>query len=340
MAVNIKRESRSCRQSQQKTDYQNAANHFSPAATSVEGSLAALLVGDPTNVRSNNQTSRSVGQFSKSVRKRTRQNEVSVMFETLRFRAPIRFSRGLATFVAERGAIMNGRDISIAASDGGNFGGYLTQPKDAKAPGVVIIQEIFGVNDHIREVVDEYAAAGYLALAPDMFWRIEPNVRLGYSPGEVQKARAYRPKFNLDLGVHDIESTIKTMRAMPQCDGKVAVVGYCFGGLMAYLTAARTDVAAASCYYGGGIDTFIAEASAVKGPIQFHFGAKDAAIPVEVWDKVRCAFAGRNDAEVFAYEGAEHGFNCTRRASFHPEASKLARSRTLDLLHRTIGPRA
>src|ERR1039458_7444655 len=131
---------------------------------------------------------------------------------------------------------MNGRSASITASDGGKFSGYLSLPKSAKAPGVVIVQEIFGVNDHIREVVDEYAGEGYLALAPAMFWRIEPNVQLGYRPEEVQKARAYRPRFNIDLGVRDIESAIKTLRAMPECDSKVAVVGYCFGGLMAYLT--------------------------------------------------------------------------------------------------------
>jgi len=232
-----------------------------------------------------------------------------------------------------------GRDTSIAASDGGRFSGYLSVPKSAKAPGLVIIQEIFGVNDHIREVVDEYANSGYVALAPEMFWRIEPNVQLGYTPEDVQKARAFRPKFNFDLGVRDIDSTIKALRATPECDGKVAVVGYCFGGLMAYLAAARTDVAAASCYYGGGIDTFIAEATAVKCPIQFHFGAKDAAIPAEIWDKVRTAFEGRKDAEVFVYEGAEHGFNCTKRASFNPEASKLARTRTMEMLRRTVGPR-
>jgi carboxymethylenebutenolidase len=234
---------------------------------------------------------------------------------------------------------MNGRSASIIAGEGGKFDGYLAMPRSAKAPAVVIIQEIFGVNDHIREVTDEFAADGYLALAPDMFWRIEPNVQLGYTPEEVQKARAYRPRFNLDLGVRDIEAAVKNLRAMPECDGKVAVVGYCFGGLMAYLAAARSEVAAASCYYGGGIDGFLGEAQAVKCPIQFHFGEKDAAIPPAVWEKVRGAFADRADAEVFVYEGAEHGFNCTRRASFHPAASKLARSRTLDLLHRTIGPR-
>jgi carboxymethylenebutenolidase len=153
---------------------------------------------------------------------------------------------------------MNGRNASIVASDGGKFDGYLALPSSAKAPAVVIIQEIFGVNDHIREVVDQFAGDGYLALAPDMFWRIEPNVQLGYTPEEVQKARAYRPRFNLELGVRDLEAAVKMLRAMPECDGKVAVVGYCFGGLMAYLAAARTNVSAAACYYGGGIDTFIA----------------------------------------------------------------------------------
>ncbi len=101
---------------------------------------------------------------------------------------------------------------------------------------------------------------------------------------------------------------------------------------MAYLTAARTDVAAASCYYGGGIDGFLGEAGSIKCPIQFHYGSEDKGIPPEVWDKVRSAFKGRAGAEVFIYEGAGHGFNCNRRPSWHPEAATLARSRTLALL--------
>jgi carboxymethylenebutenolidase len=233
---------------------------------------------------------------------------------------------------------MTGRMVTITASDGGKFGGFLAPPRTTPAPGVVIIQEIFGVNEHIRNVVEEYAAAGYVAIAPDMFWRIEPNLQLGYTPDDIQKARGYRGKFNFDAGVRDIESAMDAIRAMPECNRKLAVIGYCFGGLMAYLTAARTDVAAASCYYGGGIDQFIGEASSVKCPIQFHFGSEDKAIAPAVWDKVRGAFAGRKDAEVFIYEGAEHGFNCSLRASFNPEASKLARARTMELLHRTIGP--
>ena len=231
---------------------------------------------------------------------------------------------------------MSGHDISITASDKGKFSGYLNLPGSAKAPGVVIIQEIFGVNDQIREVVDEYAAAGYVALAPDVFWRIEPNVRLGYSSEDVQKARGFRPKFNLDLGVRDIESTVKTMRAMPECNGKIAAVGYCFGGLMAYLTAARTDVSALMLLW--------------RRHRHVHRRGEGGEVP----DPVSLRREGRRDTfrglgqsprrisrsqgcGSFVYDGAEHGFNCSKRASFNPEASKLAGSRTLDLLRRTIG---
>ncbi len=233
----------------------------------------------------------------------------------------------------------DGKMVSIAAADGGQFNGYLALPKGGAAPGVLIVQEIFGVNAHIRDVVEEYAASGYVALAPDLFWRVEPNLQLDYTPEGIQKARTLRGKFDLNLGMSDIAATIEALKATPGCNGKVAAVGYCFGGFIGYLTAARTDVAAASCYYGGGIDGFLGEAGAVKCPIQFHFGAADQGIPMAAVDKIRTAFADRKDAEVFVYEGAGHGFNCNRRTSFHPAASDLARRRTLDLLRRTIGPR-
>jgi len=233
----------------------------------------------------------------------------------------------------------NGKMIPIAAADGGKFNGYLAAPKGGAAPGVVIIQEIFGVNAHIRDVVEEYAANGYVALAPDMFWRVEPDLQLDYTPEGMQKARELRGKFDLKLGMSDVGATIEALKAAPGCNGKIAAVGYCFGGFIGYLTAARFGIAAASCYYGGGIDGFLGEAEAVKCPIQFHFGAEDHGIPMTAVDKIRAAFAGRKNAEVFVYEGAGHGFNCNRRASFHPAASDLARQRTLDMLRRTIGPR-
>jgi carboxymethylenebutenolidase len=234
---------------------------------------------------------------------------------------------------------MSGNSTSITARDRGRFTGYLAMPKSRPAPGVLIVQEIFGVNPHIRDVVDQYAADGYVALAPDMFWRVEPNLQLDYTPEGIQKARSLRGKFNLELGMDDVAASLDALRATPGCSGNVAVIGYCFGGFIAYLTAARTGVAAASCYYGGGIDGFLGEANSIKCPIQFHYGAEDQGIPMAAVEKVRSAFAGRKDAEVFVYKGAGHGFNCDRRPSFHETASKLARERTLDLLRRTIGPR-
>jgi carboxymethylenebutenolidase len=231
----------------------------------------------------------------------------------------------------------NGKMLSISAADGGKFNGYLASPSAASAPGILIIQEIFGVNAHIRDMVDHYAAQGYVAMAPDMFWRVEPNRQLDYTPEDIQKARELRMKFTVDLGMKDIASSLAALRAVPGCNGRVAVIGYCFGGFIGYLTAARTDVAAAACYYGGGIDGFLGAAAAVKCPIQFHFGGADQGIPLTAIDKIRGAFAGRKDAEIFVYEGAGHGFNCDRRASFHPAASKLARERTLALLRSTIG---
>lgn len=234
---------------------------------------------------------------------------------------------------------MNGKTVSINTSDGKKFDAYMATPGSGAGPGLLVIQEIFGVNAHIRDVVEQYAEEGYFAIAPDLFWRVQPGVQLGYDEEGIRQGRAIRGKFDFELGIDDIKSTIRALRAMPGCSGKAGVVGYCFGGLIAYLIAARTDVAAASCYYGGGIDGFIGEAGSVKCPIQFHYGSEDKGIPPEVWDKVRTAFKGRENAEVFVYQGAGHGFNCNRRASYSAFASQLARSRTIGLLRNAIGPR-
>src|SRR5579871_3621636 len=136
---------------------------------------------------------------------------------------------------------MTGRDITISSPDG-NFSGYLAAPTAGRGPGVVVIQEIFGVNGFVREVADSYAARGYFALAPDLFWRIEPNVRLTDKTNEEwKKAFDLMGKFNADLGVKDIQATITHLRNEQGANGKVGAVGYCLGGLLAYLTAARTD---------------------------------------------------------------------------------------------------
>ena len=219
---------------------------------------------------------------------------------------------------------MSGQSISIAAHDGGSFSAYLAKPESGTGPGIVIVQEIFGVNAHIRSVCDRYAEEGYFAIAPDIFWRVQPGVELDYNDDGIKQGRALAMKADLGLIVKDVASTISALRAMPGATGKVGVVGFCFGGRVAFLTAARTDVDVAISYYGGGIDQHVNEAPSIKCPIMLHWGADDAGIPAAQRETVRTALAGHDRAESYVYAGAGHGFNCDRRASYHVRGASRA----------------
>ncbi len=234
---------------------------------------------------------------------------------------------------------MAGETISISAADGGAFGAYIARPESGAGPGIVVLQEIFGVNDHIRSVCDLYAQEGYIAVAPDIFWRMQPGVELGYDEAGMKRGIELAGKCDIGLVLKDISAAIGSVRAMQGSSGKVAVVGFCYGGLLAFLTAARTDVDAAICYYGGRIDRQLSEAASIKCPIMFHWGADDAGIPAASREAVRTALAGHDRAESYVYAGAGHGFNCDRRASFDRFSARLAHSRTIGLLRWTIGPR-
>jgi carboxymethylenebutenolidase len=234
---------------------------------------------------------------------------------------------------------MTGERIFINASDGGNFGAYLARPESGSGPGVVIIQEIFGVNDHIRSVCDLYAEEGYFALAPDIFWRIQPGVELSYDEPAIRRGRELAARCKIDLAVEDIGAAIASVRTVGGATGTVGVVGFCFGGRLAFLSAARAEVDAAISYYGGGIEQHAAEAQSIRCPLMLHWGAQDAAIPAIARETVRAALAGHDRAESYVYADAGHGFNCDKRASFHRFSARLAHSRTLGLLHWMIGPR-
>ena len=234
---------------------------------------------------------------------------------------------------------MNSETINVRAHDGGAFQAYLSLPPSGSGPGLLVLQEIFGVNAHIRAVTDRWAAEVYVALAPDIFWRVEPGVELAYTPDGMARGRALRQKLDLELTLTDIAKTLDRLRSLPECRGNAAVVGYCFGGLLAYLTAARSDTDAAIAYYGGGIETRLDEAARIKCPIMFHYGDKDAAIPAAARESTRKALAGHDRAAFYVYADAQHGFNCDSRASFHPFAAQLARSRSVGLLRSTLGPR-
>lgn len=215
-----------------------------------------------------------------------------------------------------------GEKIQIRATDGFALGAYRADPAGAAKGAVVVIQEIFGVNGHIREVVDGYAADGYVAIAPQLFDRVSRDVELGYAEADMGAGIEIAfQKLDHKLALLDVQAAIDAVGG----HGKVGVVGYCFGGLMTWRAACQLDgVAAAVSYYGGGV---AGEADRqAKCPIMMHFGERDAHIPLSDVDKVKQA---QPQAQVFVYP-ADHGFNCDHRASYDAESARLARSRTLD----------
>ena len=222
-----------------------------------------------------------------------------------------------------------GQRIELRAADGFELGAWESVPASAPKGGVVVIQEIFGVNSHIREVADGYAEAGYAAVAPQIFDRVEANVELGYEEADMGRGieLAFQ-KLQMPNTLADIQAAINHASA----HGPVGVVGYCFGGLLTWLAACELNgVAAASSYYGGGV-AGEAERSP-KCPVIMHFGELDAHIPLSDVDKVKAA---QPDVPVYVYP-ADHGFNCNHRGSFDAPSADLARQRTLSFFAEHLG---
>ncbi|MGB1882886.1 MAG: dienelactone hydrolase family protein [Gammaproteobacteria bacterium] len=218
----------------------------------------------------------------------------------------------------------------LTATDGVTISAYEAMPAGTPKAGIVVIQEIFGVNDHIRSVVDGYAEAGYAAIAPAIFDRVEPGVELGYTAQD-EFDKGLKLAFN-DLKMPDTLLDLKAAVDAMSAHGKVGVVGYCFGGLLTWMSACEVDgVAAASAYYGGGI---AGEASrTARCPVMMHFGEKDAHIPMSDVETIRNA---QPDAQVFVYD-ADHGFNCDVRASYDAPSAATARERTLAFFEKNLG---
>ncbi|GHB17468.1 dienelactone hydrolase family protein [Salinicola rhizosphaerae] len=227
--------------------------------------------------------------------------------------------------------------VEITAEDGKTFKAYQALPQKGKGPGIVLIQEIFGVNGHIRGVAEQYALDGYAVIAPDMFWREAPGVELDYDGEDWKAAKAHKDALDFPTAISDLRAAVKYLRASPVCDGPVASVGYCMGGVLSYLSGVDAGVDAAICYYAGGVTQFLDRAGELAVPTQFHFGAEDDHIPLEHVELTRKAFIGNPEVEVHLYEGAEHGFNCWARSSYHQQASALAHGRTLTFLASRAG---
>ena len=214
-----------------------------------------------------------------------------------------------------------GETIQLTASDGVTISAYLAKPEGVSKGGVVVIQEIFGVNNHIREVCDGYARDGYTALAPAIFDRIEPGIELGYEAADMEQGVGYaRGKLKIPEAMLDVQAAIIQL----QTSGPVAMVGYCFGGLVCWLSSAQlSGLSCVSGYYGGGIAGMLDMKP--KTPTMLHFGDKDAHIPLSDVDSIKDAHP---DVTVHVYD-ADHGFNCDHRGSYDETASKLAKERTL-----------
>lgn len=225
----------------------------------------------------------------------------------------------------------NSRWIDVEAKDG-KYQAYLSLPPAGKGPGILLLQEVFGVNRHIRAVADQYAAAGFVVLAPDLFWRAEPRVELGYDGADREKGIALMKQSSLPTLIRDLVPAADALRALPEVDGKIASVGYCLGGRLVYLLAAEGAIDAGVAYYGGGIHDMLDQRPRVKVPMMFHYGELDHGIPMPAVDKVKEAFAGQKDVSIFVYPGADHGFNCWDRSAYNKKASVLAYGRTLEFL--------
>src|SRR5580693_6109558 len=244
----------------------------------------------------------------------------------------------VAFFRNEGVETMAGQWIDITAEDGGTFKGYLAVPASGSGPGILLLQEIFGVNASMRETADYYAEEGYVVLAPDLFWRMEPGVDLGYSEADFNKAFGFFQRFDANLSIKDADDALKVLRARPECKGKVGALGFCLGGKLAYLVAARTNVDCAVSYYGVGIEADLAEAGNVKGPMVFHIAELDKFTPAEVREQIKSAFKGRPDVEFYIYPGCDHAFAAPERASFNKPATLMAHSRSIALFRKVLGP--
>lgn len=222
-----------------------------------------------------------------------------------------------------------GEHVTIKTTDG-EFAAYVAHPAKATAPAVVVIQEIFGVNQVMRDITDGLAGQGYLAICPDLFWRIEPGIDITDSTqADMNRAFELYNAFDTDKGVEDIQATIDHIRADPGCSGKVGAVGFCLGGLLAYLTAARTDADASVAYYGVGIEKNLVEVEKLARPLLLHIAEEDGFVPKEAQQLIIASLKDHPQIEIHTYPGRDHAFARPGGQNYDEADAKLAGGRSL-----------
>jgi len=220
-----------------------------------------------------------------------------------------------------------GEFTTIMARDGHEFQAWLVAPAGRARGALVVLQEIFGVNAHIRALAEGFAAQGYTVIAPSLFDRIRRGIQLGYAAADVQEGAGYRVQLTPETTLKDIAAAVAVVRH----SGRVGCIGYCWGGTLAYLAACQLPLACAVVYYGK-VTAYLEHRP--RCPVMYHYGAKDKSIPLADVEKAKAAVQA--PSALFVYEGAGHGFNCEQRESYDPQAATLARARTLEFFERYV----
>jgi carboxymethylenebutenolidase len=234
---------------------------------------------------------------------------------------------------------MSGKWITLESTDSsGSFRAYLALPASGTGPGLVLAQEIFGVNKTMREVADYYAQEGYVVLVPDLFWRQQAAVELGHSEADMQRAFALYGGFDEAKGVEDIQTSLTALRQSPEVIGKVGVLGFCLGGKLAYLAACRTDADVAVAYYGVGIEAALAEAEKISTRLVLHIAELDKFCPPAAREAILLALSGRHKVELYVYPGTDHAFARVGGEHYNKSAALMAHQRSVTAMRREIGP--
>ncbi|MBC9205958.1 dienelactone hydrolase family protein [Roseomonas aerophila] len=230
-------------------------------------------------------------------------------------------------------------EITISASDGsGSFSAYVATPKGVPAGVVVMIQEIFGVNHAMRALSDWVADMGFIAISPDLFWRLEPGVQLtDGSKEEWDQAFALMNAFDQAKGIEDLKATVEVARTLPGSNGKVGTMGFCLGGRLAFMMATQSDADVNISYYGVGLDGLLDGAGAIKAPLLVHIAERDRFVPAEAREKIVAGLAGKPDVAVHVYPGVDHAFARMGGHSWDGRAATIANGRTAELLARVLG---
>ncbi|MEQ8247347.1 MAG: dienelactone hydrolase family protein [Alphaproteobacteria bacterium] len=227
-------------------------------------------------------------------------------------------------------------DVRVRTSDGADMPAMFAPGSGGPAPGIIVLQEIFGATEFLRSRLPLFNAQGYAAMAPDLYHRVCPGASFDYAGEDWKRAFAARNALDDDLAVADVGAAIAAMRAQPDCDGRVAIVGYCLGGLLAFLSAARRDAPTAVCFHGVRMEQRLDVAAAIRGPLQIHFAGRDKWAPPEVVGEIKAALSDAPAVEFLDYPDADHGFSREGQPVFDPEATERAHAAMFEFIGRTL----